>query len=62
MVGLGQVEKRGLLLLSELAASSVMARPGRLAALVLGMAAALLAALMSACTAEVNSTPLPPPP
>ena len=39
----------------------ILARPGVLAAMVWGTAAALLAALALACTAEPNSTYPPPP-
>ena len=45
--------------MSELAAPPLIARPGRWAAMALGMVAALLAALGLACASESN---LPPPP
>ena len=45
--------------MSELAVLPLVARPGRWAALVLGMVAALLAALGLACARDID---LPPPP
>ena len=45
--------------MSELSAPLLIARPGRWAALVLGMAAALLAVLGLACTSETDVTPPP---
>ena len=45
--------------MSELSAPPFIARPGRWAALVLGMVAALLAALGLACAGDID---LPPPP
>ena len=45
--------------MSELSAPPLIARPGRWAALALGMVAALLAALVLGCA---NETDIPPPP
>ena len=46
----------------RVATAGAAGRPGTLAAVVLGMVAALLAAFVLACTAEPNSTYPPPPP
>ena len=46
--------------MSELAASTVMARPGRLAALVWVAVAVLLSGFVLACADELHSTPSPP--
>ena len=55
-----KLEKRCLPLMSELSAPPLIARPGRWAALALGMIAALLAALGLACARDIDFPPPPP--